>query len=411
MQANLETPTQLLFEELAINLNEVPFEQLVHYTAVEYFLTIEDEPPSDATNLEKVNRYLESFEHLCNAKDWQRASEIIFSDIGQLEELQYQLIIWNYHEKLIGIYQKLLNRLDDELNIFLINNLANIYNETRSDTEAEILYLQLLKQSQKNQDILTEAVTAENLGCLYLNQGKYAEALNCFELALNNAREIQDLDLQSHILGNTADYYGLVGEYSLAIDCYHQALEMSLEIAADIIFIANCFINLGNTYISVKDYTKAIEYLDKGLSVANEIEDNLCQVHAYTSLGNVYHEQENYDKAIDYYHQSLDLLKDFPDLDIKSSALCDLGTSLFENGQDVEAILSFQQSLEIALKINEPRTAAIAYYNLAKIAESSNEDKIAFEYCSQALTLATELGIPLAKECQELKDRLLNEAA
>ena len=51
MTDNSTTPGQLLFAELAINLDEVSFENLVHYTSVEYFLTIEDEPDSDATNL------------------------------------------------------------------------------------------------------------------------------------------------------------------------------------------------------------------------------------------------------------------------------------------------------------------------------------------------------------------------
>lgn len=410
MTDNSKTPGQLLFEDLAINLGEVSFEDLVHYTAVEFFLIVADEPSSQASNLDKVNRYLESFEHLCNVNDWQRASEILFSDIGHLEELQYQLIIWNHHKILIEIYEKLIDKLDNEKNIILLNNLANLYNEIRNDTEAEDLYFQILKMSQENQDISTEAVVSENLGCLYLNQGKYAEALNYFESALNNAHKINDLNLQNNILGNIADYYGLVGEYSLAIDYYHQALETSLEIASDIVFIANCFVNLGNTYLLIEEYTQAIGYLEKGLRVANEIEDSLCKVHAYTSLGNIYHNLEDYTQAIDNYHKSLDLLKDFPNLDIKSSTLCDLGSSLFENDQYVEALLCFQQSLEIALKIKEPRITAIVYSNLAKIAEIANEDRIAFECCNQALALATELGIPLAKECQKLKERLLNAA-
>jgi len=55
---------QSLLAQLEINLAQVSLEQLVHYTAIEYFLTIEDQPDSDATNLATVNQYLESFHHL-----------------------------------------------------------------------------------------------------------------------------------------------------------------------------------------------------------------------------------------------------------------------------------------------------------------------------------------------------------
>ena len=63
---NSQTPGQLLFAKLEIDLDEVPIEQLAEYTAVEYYLAIEDDPPNDATNLDNVQRYLQSFDHLCD---------------------------------------------------------------------------------------------------------------------------------------------------------------------------------------------------------------------------------------------------------------------------------------------------------------------------------------------------------
>jgi hypothetical protein len=62
---NYQQEERSLFVQLNINLDKVSFEQLAHYTALKFFLTVEDEPHFEATNLEKVNRYLESFHHLC----------------------------------------------------------------------------------------------------------------------------------------------------------------------------------------------------------------------------------------------------------------------------------------------------------------------------------------------------------
>ena len=68
--------SQELFEELNINLDIVPLEELADYTAVFYFLTIEDEPPQNSTNLEKVNRYLQAFDHLQNIQKLNQALKI-----------------------------------------------------------------------------------------------------------------------------------------------------------------------------------------------------------------------------------------------------------------------------------------------------------------------------------------------
>ena len=66
-----------LFRQLNLNFEEIPLEKIPHYTAVEYFLTVEDEPTADATNSEKVKRYREAFYHLCEVQDWHRAKQIL----------------------------------------------------------------------------------------------------------------------------------------------------------------------------------------------------------------------------------------------------------------------------------------------------------------------------------------------
>jgi len=45
------TAGQRLFNALEIDLDTVPIEYLDDYIAIEYFLTSEDEPPDDVSNL------------------------------------------------------------------------------------------------------------------------------------------------------------------------------------------------------------------------------------------------------------------------------------------------------------------------------------------------------------------------
>ncbi len=50
--------SQELFEKLQIDLDDVPLEYLADYTAIAYFLTMEEPPPDSASNLDKVRIYL-----------------------------------------------------------------------------------------------------------------------------------------------------------------------------------------------------------------------------------------------------------------------------------------------------------------------------------------------------------------
>ena len=63
-------------------------------------------------------------------------------------------------------------------------------------------------------------------------------------------------------------------------------------------------------------------------------------------------------------------------------------------------------ALEIFQEIGVRQGEAEAFKSLAELHQVLGEIEMAQQYCQQALTLATELGIPLAKECQKLKKEL-----
>ncbi len=52
---------------------------------------------------------------------------------------------------------------------------------------------------------------------------------------------------------------------------------------------------------------------------------------------------------------------------------------------------------------------AEAFRNLAQLHQILGELAVANQYCQQALSLATELGIPLAAECEALQLNIENE--
>jgi tetratricopeptide (TPR) repeat protein len=94
--------------------------------------------------------------------------------------------------------------------------------------------------------------------------------------------------------------------------------------------------------------------------------------------------------------------------DIKGEgyALGNLGNLLMQVRRYSDALKCLQASLEIFSKIHDSYAQTQALVNLAKLYCNLNQRILAFEYCDRALSLATELDIPLQKECRELKEQL-----
>lgn len=93
----------------------------------------------------------------------------------------------------------------------------------------------------------------------------------------------------------------------------------------------------------------------------------------------------------------------------ESKALYNLGNTLMVLEQYSSAVECLQISLDICREFGNFDTEFCNLTSLATIYSKLKRSDLALEYCNRALSIATELGIPLAKECQELKEELLNE--
>ena len=80
---------------------------------------------------------------------------------------------------------------------------------------------------------------------------------------------------------------------------------VSLMDAEKYIAAANAFDELGKTYYSLKDYTKAIEWYKKAIEVDKKY------VEAYVDLGITYFAQENFDDAYISFQDAIQVNKEY----------------------------------------------------------------------------------------------------
>ena len=376
MTTNLTPPDELLITKLGINpsnlLADFPSNKLDQYIAVVNWLK-KYKPKSGATNLEKVQGYLETFHHLCEVKDWKRAKTILDFrlDTPTDEEFHLQMGTWGYYEEQTKLYDCFLKNIEDLHPFYKIAFLlgkGSIEYAKGQYLKAIDYYSQAQLFLQLPQDEHQKGVILNNIGLAYLGLENFNEAKQHFWQRLIIAWKHQELEQEGVALNN-----------------------------------------LGLVYHEKKEYAKAIKYQKRSLSILRITANKLGEGSVLDSLASNYAALGKYSQALEYQEQRLKIAQEIEDRRGEAEAFCNGGITLAILKKYSEAIESFQKSIEICRTIGTRSIEAYAFTNMAILYVILVDPALALECCDRALSIATELGIPLAKQCQELKEKLLNE--
>ena len=263
-----------VLKELKINSADLKVDRgkphRVQYRAVINWLT-KDYPKNGIQNLEQVKGYLQSFDHLCSASDWQAATALISIRLNTptSEALHNQLHTWGYYIEQRKLYQQLLNKIDLAWDVVCLNGLAIVHTACGEYAEAIALQERHAKTAAAIQDRQSEGYAIGNTGLNYYYLGQYTSAIEYLQASLNIMRQMQDYRAEQMFLGNLGlAYYGL-GNYQQAVTCHQQALELAqTHRYRRGVGEASC--NLGNAYAGMGDFVKAVEYHQQHLAIARE---------------------------------------------------------------------------------------------------------------------------------------------
>lgn len=368
---NLEKHSLLPLTELGINIDSVkainPFWKRAHYRSVINWLT-KYTSDADATNLKKVQSLTEAFYHFSNVEDWERASYILFSRLESFnnEPLHNQLHSWGYHSRRIEMLTKLSGKLNSQVDALCLRNLGNSYMILGEHEQAIKLYQQSLALAQKDAGRQNEWSTIRNLCNFYFSKGEYYQTIGSCHLWLSLPQEVGDPQGKGEALALLAASHYFLGEHQKATEFFHQCL-IYAQTLSEPRKTSNVLTTLGNVYSLIQEYEKAIECYQQSLKIA--------QATGNQQIGGVWR---------------------------------NLGNALIKLEKHSEALEAFWTALEKSRSNGVRVGEAVSLFDLSSLHQKLGNHDSALEYCDLALSLATELGIPLAKECEELKSQLLD---
>ena len=168
-----------------------------------------------------------------------------------------------------------------------------------------------------------------------------------------------------------------------------QALLKQSEVNNDIIQEASAFSFLGQGYRMSGSYTRALEYNQKALVLAEKSGNFSILAMTKNQLGNIYRDREEFDKALQLYQSvSADAEKGVNEM-VKTWPLMNIGSIYLSTNKADSALPYLQRAYELSIKVNKFDLPYILW-NLGGVHSKMGNAALAVTYYNMAVQKAIE---------------------
>ncbi len=329
-----------------------------------------------------------------------------------------------------------------------IVTIASIQQDLGAYPEAIAAYEESLATAPAQGDIQTQITVLQNLGTLYGAQGAYENALANYKEALELNREVRsrlqqaegaetleatclssaliaqsfDFDLppelsgldersdrevreqlrqrciesswhaEQKILGSIAANYSAQGRYAEALSLNAQALKIIQTYANDRAQEANATGAIGVTYGDMGEYPIALDYYNRALAIATDINYQPSIALSLTNLGQGYYLQGDYLKALESYQTALKIVQDTGLRPQEVGLLNRIGQVYYARGLYDQATEVLQQALSLSTQLEQKADRAYILSSLSGVAADQGQYDPALEYAQQSLAILQAIG-------------------
>ncbi len=227
----------------------------------------------------------------------------------------------------------------------------------------------------------TSRINAQIGLCLLYRLGNTDSSLIYGQQALRSADQINYLPGQIQALSFMSIVTEQQGNLPKSLELGFKALQLGREHHLES-FAGAALDGIGETYIILKDYPKALSYLNTYIS-AEGTSTNEGLAYAYYDMGVAFDEMNLLDSAIHYEELAIETFRKYG----REEPLVyqTLGDVAMKSGKSEDALNYYQKSLRIALKNNESRASAYAFNKIATFFQSADQPDSAIYYAGKGL--------------------------
>lgn len=409
---------------------------------------------NDNENLVQIKAAFEAFYHFYQAEAFDLCSQTLLYKVlgagkGNLENLRCSVNIWNYTSRILELGNSILDNLKIEEKLLNLIPIGVCYSDLGKNFEAleisqEILNIAETLSSQTEELIFaktaaysiaaranrligklqkalksceaatktanlskqpqTKALALYELGRAYLDLEKPGRALRCFIVA---AFQAVGMKVTAEIYEFSGLLFVSIQELGIRIEQVlnkyepQDTVSNSIKKFRIIYSIAQCF-NLMPLPLS----PLAKFFANKALMIAEQV-DRSSTTWAYLELAIYYLRTDDKDQAKEYYQKAEDNLVGEDETFVIVTVLGKIAAFYYQQCRFTKAVEKYKEVEDILRETDFLYLKACAYYGLSFTYYKLGNFTLAFQSCDYALAIANELNLPLASECQILKNKLL----
>ena len=351
------------------------------------------------------------------------ANRLLQQGTHQFETAEYEAALSSLQQAL-KLYQQDKNQNGEAQTLIV---LSNLYTELEKTNQGIDLGEKAVKLAREIKSRLLEGRALSVLGIAYFVAQQDQKAQKILEESLKIAREIQDQQTEGRVLVSLSGVYTIVLEQpekaitvaqqavtiaqqlkdrrlegrafwriGLALDAqkktapaltvYLQGLEAS-RAAGDRRNIGMMLLNIGGNYNILKEYKKAIPYLQEGVEFAETLPIELLKLQIPHQLANAYMESNQYALAIPFYQKAIAAAEQSKNLEQQYSIWSELAANYFRTDDYANSRKAREQVLRVAQQLKNSEVLADAYRRLGNVDILLEDHKTALKYLLQAVEL------------------------
>jgi predicted ATPase/class 3 adenylate cyclase len=254
------------------------------------------------------------------------------------------------------------------------------YKEAEEQAQNALQSAQQLNEPALNSSILT------NLGLIYLDQGKVEQAEKEFIKALEISEKSNLLGAQAASLNNLAQAKGFQGDFLNAQKFFQQSLEISRKTGSrrnEGLVLGN----LGWVSANLGDYQSARAYHQENLRISRQTGSRFIEVFAIINLSAASSALLDYFEAVRWAEQALKLARQISQSNAEAWAFTYLGHAWLGQEEFYKAATAYLSALEIRYQLNQSTLAAEPLAGLAQTSLGVGNVKEAYNHLQPILEL------------------------
>ncbi len=395
----LQVDSSIEQRETYSNVKKLTIEEKADLKAALYWLEVY-EPEPEATNLEQVRGYLEAFHHLCELSFWQEAAELLFmtpklkvvdletsSSPTTEEELHKQLITWGYYREVVELYERLLSKLNTDLDCILLQGLGRASCYQGQLEKAINFHQQQLQLAIQIKNRKSQGQALRGLGLAYARLGQFQKENRYCQQYLEIAYELNDLDDIALALNALGSSYGIMGYEKKEIKYHQQALIIARQTGNQEIQ-AKVLGSLGVSYCDNGKTRQGIAYIQQHLENSIQTGNRGENWRALVHLGKSYMVLADYQKGNEYLNQALVIVREIGDKYGEMFILGAFGASYARTKEYHLAIDCLQLASKLNREMGNQYSAIINLANLAYCCSQLKQHSKAMRYVKKAIVVA-----------------------